>query len=293
MSKDHKFKTSASLYDIATNPFDAFKYSVMTGDVANMPANYNQFKQAGINPLDSHGGNLVGDQLNNFLNPVDMVDKTAYNIKKGNYGTAALHGLRFLPFLETAPATKLMSGVQKTMVPIENALSQPVINPSLVSKYVTSNPTTLNVAKNLTGNKILGMEAAYKALNMVPEVTKAGYDAYNQIGKDPFKKFLEKTGKLIMYSSPILTELKHASPVINRVNDIVNEAKPYYNTAKGVAKSTEEPKEMSAKDILSTVRAVPKLQSQKLGGQLDAMETELTDAEIEQLRKQGYVIELI
>ena len=286
-------KTGPSAYDVLTNPFDAFKYSVMTGDVSNMPANYNKFKRAGINPLDSHGGNLVGDQLNTMLNPVDMLDKTVHNINEGNYGTAGLHALRFVPFLKSAPVTKVLSGAQKVMAPVENVLSQPLINPSLINEYVTSNPTALNIAKNLTGSKVLGMEAAYKAANMTPEVTKAAYDAYTNSGKDSWKKLLEKTTKLVMNSSPIFSELKHVSPILSQVNNVVSEVKPYYSVLKNTAKSEKKPNDIDAKDVLSTVRSIPKLGLEKLGGEPNSMETELTDAEIEQLRKQGYVIELI
>lgn len=286
-------KTGPSAYDVLTNPFDAFKYSVMTGDVSNMPANYNKFKRAGINPLDSHGGNLVGDQLNTMLNPVDMLDKTVHNINEGNYGTAGLHALRFVPFLKSAPVTKVLSGAKKVMAPVENVLSQPLINPSLINEYVTSNPTALNIAKNLTGSKVLGMEAAYKAANMTPEVTKAAYDAYTNSGKDSWKKLLEKTTKLVMNSSPIFSELKNVSPILSQVNNVVSDVKPYYSVLKNTAKSEEKPNDIDAKDILSTVRSIPKLGLEKLGGEPNSMETELTDAEIEQLRKQGYVIELI
>ena len=286
-------KTGPSAYDVLTNLPDAFKYSVMTGDVSNMPANYNKFKRAGINPLDSHGGNLVGDQLNTMLNPVDMLDKTVHNINEGNYGTAGLHALRFVPFLKSEPVTKVLSSAKKVMAPVENVLSQPLINPSLINEYVTSNPTALNIAKNLTGSKVLGMEAAYKAANMTPEVTKAAYDAYTNSGKDSWKKLLEKTTKLVMNSSPIFSELKNVSPILSQVNNVVSDVKPYYSVLKNTAKSEEKPNDIDAKDILSTVRSIPKLGLEKLGGESDSMETELTDAEIEQLRKQGYVIELI
>jgi hypothetical protein len=84
-------------WDIVTNPFDAFEYAVRTGDVSNMPRNYNQMRMAGIDPSAGGGANVVGNTLNTFTNLFDAGDKVVRNVGEGNYGTAALEAMRFLP----------------------------------------------------------------------------------------------------------------------------------------------------------------------------------------------------
>jgi hypothetical protein len=84
-------------WDMITNPQVAFEYAVRTGDFRNMPHNYNDMLMAGIDPSAGKGANLVGDALNASTNLVDAGDKVVRNIGEGNYFTAAMQGLRFLP----------------------------------------------------------------------------------------------------------------------------------------------------------------------------------------------------
>jgi hypothetical protein len=84
-------------WDIITNPFDAFEYAVRTGDISNMPHNYNAMRMAGIDPSAGQGSNLVGNFLNTSYNLFDAGDKVVRNIGEGNYGEALLQGSRFIP----------------------------------------------------------------------------------------------------------------------------------------------------------------------------------------------------
>jgi hypothetical protein len=84
-------------WDMVTNPQVAFEYAVRTGDFRNMPHNYNDMLMAGIDPSAGGGSNLVGNTLNTSTNLFDAGDKVVRNIGEGNYGTAALEALRFLP----------------------------------------------------------------------------------------------------------------------------------------------------------------------------------------------------
>ena len=107
------------LWDIATNPLQAFKYSVSAGGLENMPYNYNKMKDAGIDPSASSfqerfgygdngrgkGSNLVGDALNSTTNLLDAGDKVVRNLKSGNYAGAFLEGLRFIPAAKVASET--------------------------------------------------------------------------------------------------------------------------------------------------------------------------------------------
>lgn len=100
--------TSERVWDIVTNPQAAFEYAVRTGDVSNMPYNYNKMLMAGIDPSAGGGANLVGDALNMSTNLLDAGDKVVRNIGEGNYGTAGLQALRFLP------GARVSTGLRKT-----------------------------------------------------------------------------------------------------------------------------------------------------------------------------------
>jgi hypothetical protein len=115
--------TAGRAWDIITNPFDAFEYAVRTGDVSNMPYNYNEMRMAGIDPSAGQGANAVGNTLNTFTNLFDAGDKVVRNVGEGNYGTAALEALRFLP------GARVNTGAGKyltTQTPLKNAYK---INP--------------------------------------------------------------------------------------------------------------------------------------------------------------------
>jgi hypothetical protein len=98
------------LWDIATNPFDAFKYAVSEGGLENMPYNYNKMKDAGIDPSASSfqerfgygdegrgkGSNLVGNALNDYANLFDAGDKLVRDVKNGDYFGALMNAGRFV-----------------------------------------------------------------------------------------------------------------------------------------------------------------------------------------------------
>ena len=84
------------MWEYATNPFTAFEYAVSGGGAENMPYNINEMRMAGIDPGVVPGRNLVGNVANMF-NLVDAGDKVGRNVEEGNYGTAALEAMRFIP----------------------------------------------------------------------------------------------------------------------------------------------------------------------------------------------------
>ena len=109
------YSAKERVWDIATNPFDAFEYAVRTGDISNMPRNYNKMKMAGIDPSAGGGANAVGNALNSAINLFDAGDKVVRNVGEGNYGAAALQAMRFLPGsqLSTGLGTKLYNTTAK------------------------------------------------------------------------------------------------------------------------------------------------------------------------------------
>ena len=109
------------IWDIVTNPFDAFKYSVSGGGLKNMPYHYNKMIEAGIDPSASSfqerfgygdngrgkGSNLVGDALNTSANLFDAGDKVVRDVKNGDYFGALMNASRFIAPTTTALRTSV------------------------------------------------------------------------------------------------------------------------------------------------------------------------------------------
>jgi hypothetical protein len=293
-------KTGPSAYDILTNPFDAFKYSVMTGDVSNMPANYNKFKRAGINPLDSQGGNLVGDALNMGYNPIDMVDKVYYHTKQGDGWSAALNAARALPMLKglskTAQGAKVLSGLNSKVVqPLEKVLNSPM--PGLVKATQKSSPLLQKLAKNATINNALTGRALTSTALQVPDLYDKGSTLAKDFNKNNALEFLETAADVGLTTIPY-TKIPGLSKRIDTMLDKSTNpywfSKAYWGAADPDKKFLEYSTPIAGGkvfDAISLLKTLPV--GKRKGGESNSMETELTDAEIEQLRKQGYVIELI
>jgi hypothetical protein len=84
-------------WEYLTNPFTAAEYIVSGGGAGNMPFNINELRMAGIDPGVVEGRNIVGNTLNTSTNLFDAGDKVIRNTLAGNYGTAVLEAMRFLP----------------------------------------------------------------------------------------------------------------------------------------------------------------------------------------------------
>jgi hypothetical protein len=298
-------KTGPSTYDILTNPFDAFKYSVMTGDVSNMPANYNKFKRAGINPLDGQGGNLIGDQLNNLLNPVDIADKVYYNTKQGDGWSAALHAARALPMLQslskTSQGAKVLAGLDKNIVsPLNKVLNTP--NARLVDATGHSSPFVQKLVDNATIGNVLKGRATVRAVSQTPALYDKAIQVKNDIASGDFNKenalnFLEQAGdvglQLIPYTK-IPSWSRRANNLLDQSTNPYWFSKAYWGAAnpnKPIIGNKSPLLEGKVFDAITLLKTLPT--GKKLGGEPEALETELTDKEIKQLKKQGYVIELI
>jgi hypothetical protein len=152
------------VWDIITNPFDAFEYSVRTGDVSNMPRNYNQMRMAGIDPSAGRGANAVGNTLNTFTNLFDAGDKVVRNVGEGNYGTAALEAMRFIP------GARVNTGAGKyltTQTPLKNAYR---LNPSARTTFanIGEQPHWLKGYGSNTPKQLPGSGNVAPAVNTTP-----------------------------------------------------------------------------------------------------------------------------
>ena len=182
-------------WDIVTNPFDAFEYAVRTGDVSNMPRNYNQMKMAGIDPSAGGGANAVGNLLNTF-NPLDAGDKVVRNIGEGNYGTAALEAMRFIPSSGIVKPALGRAGRLGNKAVDYVGSTNVVYNP--VTKFAGLTPsatTTSNfINKYGTVDKLLKAGTIAKTTSYVPQASEdiygIGKNIYNMYGADSKKQNL-------------------------------------------------------------------------------------------------------
>jgi hypothetical protein len=137
-------------WDIATNPFDAAKYSISGGGLENMPWQYNKLKELGYDPSaqsyqerfsgSDKKSNLVGDALNS-LNLLDAGDKTYGHIKKGNWSDAGLEAMRFLEvgaFLKPAQMIGKVAKAENMLNTVDNVPLENINQKSLFGNTATN-----------------------------------------------------------------------------------------------------------------------------------------------------------
>lgn len=282
LPKGYDFSTSASAYDILTNPLDAFKYSVSTGDISNMPANYNELVKAGIDPLEHRGGNLVGNVVNTY-NPVDIGDKVTHYTKKGDYLNAGLNLLRAAPYaqgLSKVPAIARTLGVlDKYLVePVEAGLKYaPLAN-------VTRNASPLvnTLGKTATVGNALRARAFVHAAQKSPELLDALGNVISKKDYKSLKKAVESgldVGYNFFPASPGASQYFLSKAAFNvlqpKEQELINTDKPLLGG--------------TAFDYLSLLRNLPSPKAK--GGETNYFDTELTDDEIQDLIDEGYIVE--
>lgn len=275
---------SASVYDILTNPLDAFKYSVSTGDVSNMPANYNKLVQAGIDPLANRGSNLVGNAINAY-NPVDIGDKIVYNTKKGDFVMAGLNALRALPY---ARPIGQIPGVAKTLGAAETYLVNPIEKGLKYAPFANmtskSSPLVSTIGKNITGSNVLKARGVALAAGKTPELINAVGEAIKKKDVKSLKKATElgaDVGFNFFSGAPAATEYFLSKAAFNvmkpKQEELIHAKDPLLGG--------------SAFDYLSIFRNLPTIRAK--GGETKYVDTELTDAEIQDLIDDGYIVELL
>jgi len=282
LPKEYDFSTSASTYDILTNPLDAFKYSVSTGDISNMPANYNKFVQAGIDPMEHRGGNLMGNEINAF-NPIDIGDKVVHYTKEGDYLMAGLHALRAFPYakgLSKVPAiARVLNAADKFIVtPIESGLKYA----PLAKVTRNASPLISTIGKKATVGNALRARAMVHAAQKTPELV----DALGNVIKKKDIASLKKAGELgidvgynFFPAASGADEYFLSKAAFNllkpKQDELINTKSPFLGG--------------TAFDYLSLIRNLPTAKAK--GGETNYVDTELTDAEIQDLIDEGYIIE--
>jgi hypothetical protein len=276
--------TSASVYDILTNPLDAFKYAVSTGDVSNMPANYNKFVQAGINPLEHRGGNMLGDAINAY-NPIDIGDKVAYNTRKGDFVMAGLHALRALPY--AGPIGRI-PGVARTLGAADKYIATPIETGLKYAPFANAaknaSPLVNTIAKNITGSNLLKARGLYTGLDKFPQLVDALGNVIKKKDAASLKKATElgvDAGFNLFSGAPAASEYFLSKAAFN----VLKPKQEEFITTKDPLLGG------SAFDYLSVLRNLPIVRAK--GGETKYVDTELTDAEIQDLIDDGYVVELL
>lgn len=276
--------TSASVYDMLTNPLDAFKYSVSTGDVRNMPANYNKFVQAGINPMEHRGGNLVGDAVNVY-NPIDIGDKVGYYTKKGDFVMAGLNALRALPY---AKPIGQIPAVARTLGTANKYIASPIEAGLKYAPFAgaarNASPLVNTIARNITGSNLLKARALGIAAGKSPELVDALGNLIKKKDAASLKKATElgaDVGFSFFSGAPAATEYFLSKAAFNvlkpKQEDLITAKDPLLGG--------------SAFDYLSLFRNLPTVRAK--GGETKYVDTELTDPEIQDLVDDGYVVELL
>jgi hypothetical protein len=252
-----------------------------------MPRNYNDAKMAGINMSarsynerfnygnnDGQGGqNMVGNFLNQSINPLDMGDKVYKYARKGDYLNAGLNLARFTPMLYTAPGAKVLDYLDD----VGSAVGT-VMGKSPLARFTnsSSSPFIQAVGKSLNADNLLTTKGITSGLLNLPNVANTGLQYY-QTGKNKdLKNFAGETLKSAASLAPLT-----GSKVLSHINPYRT---TYFGTKAGFDLMHKPEKEDAALGIPSLLRTF----NRKEGGTVD---TELTDEEIQNLIAEGYIIE--
>ena len=247
-----------------------------------MPANYNDFIRAGIEPLEHRGGNLMGNEINVF-NPVDIADKVYYHTKEGDYVMAGLNALRALPYtkgLSKVPAiARFLGKANKYVVdPIERGLKYAPF------EKVTRNASPLlsTIGKKATVGNALRARAMVHAAQKSPEL----FDAVGNVIKKKDAESLKNAANIgIDVGYNFFPSASGANPYFL--------SRAAFNVAQPKQEELIHTKNPllggSAFDYLSLIRSLPTIKAK--GGETKYVDTELTDAEIQDLIDEGYIVE--
>jgi hypothetical protein len=249
-----------------------------------MPANYNKFVQAGINPLEHRGGNMLGDAINAY-NPIDIGDKVAYNTRKGDFVMAGLHALRALPY--AGPIGRI-PGVTRTLGAADKYIATPIETGLKYAPFANAaknaSPLVNTIAKNITGSNLLKARGLYTGLDKFPQLVDALGNVIKKKDAASLKKATElgvDAGFNLFSGAPAASEYFLSKAAFN----VLKPKQEEFITTKDPLLGG------SAFDYLSVLRNLPTVRAK--GGETKYVDTELTDAEIQDLIDDGYVVELL
>jgi len=278
-------------WDMVTNPFAAFHYSVATGDVNNMPWHYNDAMRRGINPEKSLRGGSEISEIANTPNPFDAGDKVAWNTGQGNYGAALMHATRFLPYTATTVGANMLGALNRFGNVVESAANyKPLVG-------ISRSTSTLGRAleETATLNNSLRVGSMAQSVSLTPDIISDAGDYINSGGRktEQGMNALKNTGRALLYgTSALSTRPGSYGSLINQ--NLTPYKAPYniYNDIYNVYH--KKPNRMSSVplDLFGAARSLAGLRgARKLGGEQKSIEANVTDEDIQDLIDQGFIVE--
>ena len=278
-------------WDMLTNPFDAFHYSVATGDVNNMPWHYNDAKRRGINPSESLRGGTEVSEIANMLNPFDIADKVAWNTGQGNFGSALLHATRALPFTSTGVGAKALGSLNKFGNVIESAADyKPLLN---LTK--NSNDILRSIGESANATNVLRTGNIAQSMSLTPDIISDANDYINSEGRktEQGSRALKNAGRALLYGTSALSTRPGSYGSL--ISQTVSPYKAPYNIFNDIYNVYhKKPNRMGSipLDMFSAARSLANLRgARKLGGEQKSIEANVTDEDIQDLIDQGFVVE--
>lgn len=253
------------VWDMATNPLDAFYYSVKHGDVSYMPWNYNELMQEGV-PTEATQNNIVGSAINTF-NPLDAGDKFTRDYREGDYLGAFGNVLRIAPAAQVTNLGKYAGQAGKA---ISTTLKVPLTVGNKTYPYITPS----NALRGYSGVKFT---------EGVPSTIEAIKKAYESGSDEDIENAIQLTGQSVLNAASVFAPN-------SKVADL-NTSKSAVETTDQLLKSRRA--EQAVTEGINTAKALSSLRQVFVKQKGGSIETELTDKEIAYYKKLGYNVDLL
>lgn len=280
--------------DYLFNPFDALKASIVYGDITKLPGHYDAARKAGVNMTPRSyqerfnfadqnipGRNLVGNALNSTANFADAAEKTYYYSRQGKGLQAAENALRFVPL---AGGTRAGQAVWNYAGDVGDAFSAAVLQKTPLAGYASkvSSPVLKTALQSASPGNVLSSYSLARGIQQIPQVISTGNDYYQRGDTESFKNFAINALDAGVSLSPLGGARFLSSVNPYRYGYSFGKSGYDYLKNKNTGVGTQ------AVDIFNIARNLPKNQ---FGGMPEFVETELTNAEIQDLIDSGYVVE--
>lgn len=286
--------TLSRAQDYLFNPFDALKASIVYGDISQLPGHYDAARKAGVNMVprsyqerfnfgDSNipGRNLVGDVLNYNANFLDAAEKTYYYSRKGDGFQAVSNALRFATPMATSKAGQ---ATWNYLGDVGDAFSATVLQKTPLAAYANkvSSPVLQTALRQASPGNVLSSYSLATGIKNLPATIESGVQYYDRGDTESFKDFANKALATGVALSPVGGQ--RFLTAVNPYRYAYSAGTSGYNYLKNNSKSVGD----DIIDVFNIARNLPKNQ---FGGSTDFVDTELTDAEIQDMIDSGYIVE--
>lgn len=286
--------TLSRAQDYLFNPFDALKASIVYGDISQLPGHYDAARKAGVNMVprsyqerfnfgDSNipGRNLVGDVLNYNTNFLDAAEKTYYYSRQGDGFQAVSNALRFATPMATSKAGQ---ATWNYLGDVGDAFSATVLQKTPLAAYANkvSSPVLQTALRQASPGNVLSSYSLATGIKNLPATIESGAQYYDRGDTESFKDFANKALATGVALSPVGGQ--KFLTAVNPYRYAYSAGTSGYNYLKNNSKSVGD-------DIIDVFNIARNLPRNQFGGSTDFVDTELTDAEIQDMIDSGYVVE--